>query len=295
MIAKDPAVSNATGYIGPGGHVGSRENNGRLFILLKLTRSARALHRLIRSSGGSISSLQKLQAFRSSCRPRRKYSNLASRLSKTQYQYTLTDVNQDELGIDGHRDFMRNCVACGTRRCRNRPGQCRPSTQTADRSRRRIASGIDHATVDNTLYDAFGVPAPRRAAVHHAQQQLCHPGSGSVIPARPLSPLNRIYGCAHLQQEPWCRWGRSPRLRRGLRHWRSIMSEPTSVGDAELQPRARRRRGDRRSRLIQNATAALHMQGYRDGGVSGNAQAFSSPSLKSTPVLIVGGPSSRSI
>jgi Cu/Ag efflux pump CusA len=93
LISKDPAVANATGYIGPGGPTVT-ENNGRLFILLKppAQRDLTA-DQVIRHLNQKLQHVQGMQVFMQATQD----INLASRLSKTQYQYTLTDVNQDEL------------------------------------------------------------------------------------------------------------------------------------------------------------------------------------------------------
>ncbi|MCP2145805.1 UNVERIFIED_ORG: multidrug efflux pump subunit AcrB [Bradyrhizobium japonicum] len=93
VIAKDPSVANATGYIGPGGPTVT-ENNGRLFVLLKPRNERQfSADEVIRQLDAKLAKLQGIAVFMQATQD----INLASRLSKTQYQFTLTDVNQDEL------------------------------------------------------------------------------------------------------------------------------------------------------------------------------------------------------
>jgi multidrug efflux pump subunit AcrB len=95
IIAKDPSVANATGYIGPGGPTVT-ENNGRLFVLLKPRGERRfSGDEVIRQLDSKLAELKGISVFMQATQD----INLASRLSKTQYQFTLTDVNQDELNL----------------------------------------------------------------------------------------------------------------------------------------------------------------------------------------------------
>jgi multidrug efflux pump subunit AcrB len=107
LISKDPAVANATGYIGPGGPTVT-ENNGRLFILLR-PPSQRNLtaDQVIRRLNQNLQHVQGMQVFMQATQD----INLASRLSKTQYQYTLTDVNQDELNQWASREVNKRIPA----------------------------------------------------------------------------------------------------------------------------------------------------------------------------------------
>ena len=93
VIASDPSVANATGYIGPGGPTVT-ENNGRLFVLLKPRNQRRfSADEVIRQLDTKLAKLKGIAVFMQATQD----INLGSRLSKTQYQFTLTDVNQDEL------------------------------------------------------------------------------------------------------------------------------------------------------------------------------------------------------
>src|SRR5271165_1986825 len=93
VVVKDPAVASAIAYIGPGGSTVT-ENDGRMFITLKPQgqRSVSAdqviarLNRALQPVEGITLYMQAAQDI-----------NIGARLSKTQYQYTLVDVDSDEL------------------------------------------------------------------------------------------------------------------------------------------------------------------------------------------------------
>jgi HAE1 family hydrophobic/amphiphilic exporter-1 len=277
VIAKDPAVVNATGYIGPGGPTVT-ENNGRLFILLKPRdqRDASA-DQIIRRLDQKLQKVQGIGVYMQAAQD----INLASRLSKTQYQYTLTDVNQDELNQWASRLYEK---------LRTLPELADVASDQASAGRqiklqidRDAASrlGIDPATVDNTLYDAFGQ--------RHVAQLFTTLNSYYVIlevdPTFQLGPyaLNRIYvrsssgAMVPLGQFTKVENGTSPLAVNHQSQFPSVtlsfnLAPGVAVGTAVA--------------AIQHATAELHMPGTVAASFQGNAQAFQS-SLKSTPVLIV--------
>src|SRR6202022_1206862 len=93
VVTKDLAVASAIAYIGPGGPTVTL-NDGRMFITLKplAQRSASAdqviarLNRALQPVDGVPLYMQAAQDIK-----------IGARLSKTQYQYTLVDVDNDEL------------------------------------------------------------------------------------------------------------------------------------------------------------------------------------------------------
>ncbi|GCC48815.1 hypothetical protein chiPu_0033141, partial [Chiloscyllium punctatum] len=152
VISRNPSVANATGYIGPGGPTVT-ENNGRLFVLLKprAERNASA-DQVIRQLDTALQKIKGMSVFMQATQD----INLASRLSKTQYQFTLTDVNQDELNLWAGKLYQK---------LKTLPELADVATDQANAARqlklqidRDAASrlGIDPAAVDNTLYDSFG-------------------------------------------------------------------------------------------------------------------------------------------
>lgn len=277
VIAKDPSVANATGYIGPGGPTVT-ENNGRLFVLLK-PRKQRSLSadQVIRELDAKLAKLQGIAVFMQATQD----INLASRLSKTQYQFTLTDVNQDELSSWASKLLEK---------LKNRPELADVASDQANAARqlklkidRDAASrlGIDPAAVDNTLYDAFGQ--------RHVAQLFTTLNTYYVIlevdPSFQSGPyaLNRIYvhssngSTVPLGQFTTIDYGSAPLAVNHQNQFPSVtlsfnLAPGTSVGAAVA--------------AVQQETAALHMPSTIATSFQGNAQAFQS-ALASTPILIV--------
>jgi multidrug efflux pump subunit AcrB len=277
IIAQDPSVANATGYIGPGGPTVT-ENNGRLFVLLK-PRNERnfTADQVIRQLDAKLSKVQGIAVFMQATQD----INLASRLSKTQYQFTLTDVNQDELNTWASKLFAK---------LKTIPELADVASDQANAARqlklnidRDAASrlGIDPAAVDNTLYDAFGQ--------RHVAQLFTTLNTYYVIlevdPSFQLGPyaLNRIYvrssngTMVPLSQFTNIDYGSAPLAVNHQSQFPSVtlsfnLSPGTSVGAAVS--------------AVQKATDALHMPSTIATSFQGNAQAFQS-ALASTPILIV--------
>lgn len=277
VIAKDPSVANATGYIGPGGPTVT-ENNGRLFVLLKPRNERQfSADEVIRQLDSKLAKLQGIAVFMQATQD----INLASRLSKTQYQFTLTDVNQGELNSWASKLFEN---------LKKRPELADVASDQADAARqlklkidRDAASrlGIDPAAVDNTLYDAFGqrhvaqlfttlntyyvileVDPSFQSGPYALNRIYVHSSNGSMVPLGQFTTIE--YGSAalavnHQNQFP------SVTLSFNL-------SPGRAVGTAVA--------------AVQQETAALHMPSTIATSFQGNAQAFQS-ALASTPVLIL--------
>jgi hydrophobe/amphiphile efflux-1 (HAE1) family protein len=277
VIAKDPSVANATGYIGPGGPTVT-ENNGRLFVLLKPRNERQfSADEVIRQLDAKLAKLQGIAVFMQATQD----INLASRLSKTQYQFTLTDVNQDELNSWASKLFET---------LKRRPELADVASDQANAARqlklkidRDAASrlGIDPAAVDNTLYDAFGQ--------RHVAQLFTTLNTYYVIlevdPSFQSGPyaLNRIYvrssngSMVPLGQFTTVEYGSAALAVNHQNQFPSVtlsfnLSPGTAVGTAVA--------------AVQQETAALHMPSTIATSFQGNAQAFQS-ALASTPVLIL--------
>lgn len=277
VIAKDPSVTNATGYIGPGGPTVT-ENNGRLFVLLKPRNERQfSADEVIRQLDAKLAKLQGIAVFMQATQD----INLASRLSKTQYQFTLTDVNQDELNSWAGKLFDA---------LKKRPELADVASDQANAARqlklkidRDAASrlGIDPAAVDNTLYDAFGQ--------RHVAQLFTTLNTYYVIlevdPSFQSGPyaLNRIYvrssngSMVPLSQFTTIEYGSAALAVNHQNQFPSVtlsfnLSPGTAVGTAVA--------------AVQQETAALHMPSTVATSFQGNAQAFQS-ALASTPVLIL--------
>jgi hydrophobe/amphiphile efflux-1 (HAE1) family protein len=277
LISKDPAVANATGYIGPGGPTVT-ENNGRLFIQLKPHNQRDvSADEVIRRLDAKLQSIQGIRAYLQAAQD----INLGARLSKTQYQYTLTDVDQDELNAWASKLFKA---------LQTLPELSDVATDQANTGRqlnleinRDTAArlGIDPATVDNTLYDAFGqrVVAQIFTTLNYYYVIM------EVEPQFQLGPytLNRIYVHSSTGVEvPLGQFVKivpsvAPVAVNHQGQFPSVtlsfnLSPGSSVGSAVA--------------AIQKAAQSLHLPATIATSFQGNAQAFQA-SLRSTPILIV--------
>ena len=142
---KDPAVASANAYIGPGGPTVT-ENDGRMFITLKpYGRAARrrpgdraARTRRCSRSEGITLYMQAAQDI-----------TVGARVSKTQYQYTLVDVDSDEL--DHWAPILLKklqSIAAADRR-RQRSAEHRPGPE--DRDQPRVASSSSASTLRSSI------------------------------------------------------------------------------------------------------------------------------------------------
>jgi hydrophobe/amphiphile efflux-1 (HAE1) family protein len=270
VISRNPSVANATGYIGPGGPTVT-ENNGRLFVLLKprAERNASA-DQVIRQLDTALQKIKGMSVFMQATQD----INLASRLSKTQYQFTLTDVNQDELNLWAGKLYQK---------LKTLPELADVATDQANAARqlklqidRDAASrlGIDPAAVDNTLYDSFGQ--------RHVAQLFTTLNTYYVIlevdPSFQLGPyaLNRIYirssagTMVPLSQIASIDYGTAPL---SVNHQSQFPSVTLSFN---LAP----------GTAVGTAVAELHVPSTVVTSFQGNAQAFQA-ALASTPILIL--------
>ena len=152
IASRDPAVASAVGYIGPGGPTVT-ENNGRVFITLKpkSQRDATADQVIARLSK-ALQHIQGMALYMQAALD----INIGARLSKTQYQFTLTDVDNAGLGIYAPKLLSKlQSLPQLSSIASDQQSTGRALTVQIDRS---AASrlGIDPALIDSTLYDTFG-------------------------------------------------------------------------------------------------------------------------------------------
>ena len=152
ITSRDPAVASAVGYIGPGGPTVT-ENDGRVFITLKPKgeRDVTADQVIARLT----TALQRVQGMTLYMQAAQDI-NIGSRLSKTQYQFTLTDVDSAELNLYAPKLLAKlQALPELTSVASDQQSTGRTLDVEIDRS---AASrlGIDPAAIDSTLYDAFG-------------------------------------------------------------------------------------------------------------------------------------------
>ena len=277
LAARDPAVATAVGFIGPGGATVT-ENNGRVFLTLKPKgeRDVTADEVIARLSK-VLQQVQGITLFMQAAQD----ITIGGRLSKTQYQYTLTGVNRDELNLTAPKVLAAlKTLPELTGVASDQQSAARTLTIEIDRAAA-ARLGIDPALVDDTLYDAFG--QRHVARIYTALNQYY--AILEVDPAYQLGPgaLDRIY--VRSQSNTAVPISQIARLVPGVapaavNHQGQFPSVTLSFN---LAPGATIGAA---VAAVQRATAALHLPGSIATGFQGNAQAFQA-SLSSTPPLIL--------
>ncbi len=152
ILSKDPAIQSVASYIGPGGPTATL-NQGRIFIVLKPKPERKAsADQVINRLRPRLAHIQGITLYMQAAQD----ITIGARLSKTQYQYTLTDADSNELthwsaifleklrALDLISDVASDQANAGPR-----------LEVTVNRE---VASsfGILPTTIDNALDDAFG-------------------------------------------------------------------------------------------------------------------------------------------
>jgi HAE1 family hydrophobic/amphiphilic exporter-1 len=277
VVTKDPAVASATAYIGPGGSTVT-ENDGRMFVTLKphAQRNATA-DQVIARLNQALQPVQGIRLYMQAAQD----INVGARLSKTQYQYTLVDVDSDELN---------HWAPLLVQKMQALPQLSDVATdqQSAGRTlniaiNRDVASrlGIDPALVDGILYDAFGQRHVARIYTALNQYYVIL----EVDPGFQLGPnaLSRIYAksatgtAVPLSELASVTPSVAPLAVNHQGQFPSVtlsfnLAAESTIGDAVA--------------AIRKAASDLRLPPSIATGFQGNAQAFQS-SLGSTPILIV--------
>ena len=277
IVSHDPAVASAVGYIGPGGPTVT-ENDGRVFITLKPQgQRSMSADQIIARLGKALEPVQGMTLYMQAAQD----INIGALLSKTQYQFTLTDVDSQELNLYAPQLLKKlQAIPLLSSPASDQQSAGRTLSIEIDRS---AASrfGIDPAKIDSTLYDAFG------------QRHV----------ARIYTTLNQYYVILELDQTDQLGPAALQRIYVRSQDGTEVpLSQVTSLKTV-LAPLAVNHQGQFPSvtlsfnlapgasigqavSAVQQAAASLHMPASVATSFQGNAQAFRS-SLSSTPVLIV--------
>jgi hydrophobe/amphiphile efflux-1 (HAE1) family protein len=275
-VERDPAVASVGAYIGAGGAT-STENQGRIFIALK-PRNDRAtidqvMARLNQDARGVVGMRLFMQPVQD--------VNIGGRLTATQYQYTLSDVDLSEL--DKWGPIIETALAKLPQLADVTSDQQSAAPQLTLAINRDTASrlGITSEQIDAVLYDAFGqrpisqlytslnqyfvimeVDAGFQLGPNALQRIYVRSQTSGMVPLSELVTLHTTVSPLSVNHE-----GQFP----------SVTISFNLKGDAPLGPAVS---------AIQQQMAALHVPPTISAGFQGNAQAFQS-SLSSTPILIL--------
>jgi len=275
IVLSDPAVDGLGSFIGAGG--GGTLNNGRMFITLKpnnqrdvtadqiIDRLRRKLSKIV----GFNVFLQSVQDIR-----------MGGRMSKSQFQYTLQSQDLAALGTWSDRFVAKLKEAPKLRDVTS--DQQMLGLQMNVVVDREAASrlGVSLATIDNTLYDAFGQRQVSTIYSPYNQHYVVLEADPEL--QRDPSALNRIYvASANGVQVPLGSLAHFVPSNTSL----SVNHQgqfPAVTISFNLAPNASLSDADD---AIDRAMAELHMPSTVTGGFQGTAQVFQA-SLKNMPLLI---------
>jgi HAE1 family hydrophobic/amphiphilic exporter-1 len=275
-VLKDPAVASVGAYIGAGGAT-STENQGRVFIALKPKPQRGPITTVIERLNRSVGSVMGVRLFMQPVQD----INIGGRLTATQYQYTLADIDAGELNkwapiIQGALGKLPQITDLAS-------DQQSAAPQLTLEINRDTASrlGIDAAAIDAALYDAFG-QRPISQLYTSLNQYFV------IMEVRPdfqLGPnaLQRIYiksqtaGMVPLSELVTQHTTLAPLSVNHQGQFPSVTLSFNLKANAPLGPAVA---------AINQAMQSLHVPPTIQASFQGNAQAFQS-SLSSTPILIV--------
>src|ERR1700731_2513798 len=276
VVTKDPAVAAANAYIGPGGPTVT-ENDGRVFITLKPLNQRAGVAQVIARLNKALQPVYGITLYMQAAQD----ITIGARVSKTQYQYPLVDVDIDEL--DHWAPILFNKLK--TLPQLTDVGSDQQSTGRVLKAEidRQLAQqlGINPSVVDSILYDAFGQRVAARIYTRLNQYFVIL----EVQPDFQLGPnaLSRIYATSSSGKEvPLSQFTTitSTVAPIAVNHQGQFPSVTLSFN---LPPNASIGAA---VAAIQQATKELHLPPSIATSFQGSAQAFQS-SLSSTPILIL--------
>jgi multidrug efflux pump len=152
VVLKDPAVLNVASFIGSDG-TNATTNSGRLSITLKPLdeRDANA-DEIIQRLAPKLAEVDGIQTYLQSVQD----LQIDSRISRTQYQYTLEDADPKELAVWAPRlvtELRKETILRDVASDQENAGLQTSLTIDRDTASR---LGISPQVIDDTLYDAFG-------------------------------------------------------------------------------------------------------------------------------------------
>jgi HAE1 family hydrophobic/amphiphilic exporter-1 len=276
VVQKDPAVSAVSAYIGAGGAT-STENQGRVFIALKPKAERSSITAVMARLDQAMLSVSGVRLFMQPVQD----INIGGRLTATQYQYTLTDVDFTEL--NRWAPIVQNALAKLPQIIDLTSDQQSTAPQVTLSINRDVASrlGVTAADIDGVLYDAFGQRPISQMFTSLNQYFVIM----EVTPGFQLGPnaLQRIYvksqtaGMVPLSELVTQQPTVTPLSVNHQGQFPSVTLSFNLKGNAPLGPAVA---------AIGRTMAALHAPPTIQATFQGNAQAFQS-SLSSTPILIV--------
>jgi HAE1 family hydrophobic/amphiphilic exporter-1 len=277
VVMKDPAVAAANAYIGPGGPTVT-ENDGRVFITLKpLGQRTVSADQVIERLGKALQSVWGITLYMQAAQD----ITVGAQVSKTQYQYTLVDVDSDELDhwapilLQKLQTLPQLTDVASDQQSTGRVLKVEVNRQLAQQL------GINPSVVDSILYDAFGQRVAARIYTRLNQyfvilevepdfqlgpnalsRIFATSSSGTEVPLSEFAKINSMVAPIAVNHQ-----GQFPSVTLSFN-----LPPKISIGSAVS--------------AIQQATKGLHLPASIAASFQGSAQAFQN-SLSSTPILIL--------
>ncbi|MEA2737714.1 MAG: hypothetical protein QOH05_1021, partial [Acetobacteraceae bacterium] len=275
-VLKDPAVATVGAYIGAGGAT-STENQGRIFLALKPEAQRPPIAMVMARINQEMHAVSGVRLFMQPVQD----VNIGGRLTATQYQYTLNDVDLTEL--NRWAPIIQEALGKLPQIIDLTSDQQSAAPQLTLKINRDVASrlGITAAAIDSVLYDAFGQRPISQLYTSLNQYFVVM----EVNPAMQYGPdaLHRIYvrsqtaGMVPLSELVTLQPTVAPLSVNHQGQFPSVTLSFNLRGKAPLGPAVA---------AIDAAMAQLKVPPTIQASFQGNAQAFQS-SLSSTPILIL--------
>ncbi|HET6305993.1 MAG TPA: efflux RND transporter permease subunit [Rhodopila sp.] len=275
-VMKDPAVQTVGAYIGAGGAT-STENQGRIFVALKPKEQRAPMSEVMAHLTQRAKAVPGVRLYLQAVQD----VTIGGRLTATQYQYTLTDVDLSEL--NKWAPIIQDALGKLPQVVDLTSDQQSAGPQLKLEINRDVASrlGITPADIDTVLYDAFGQRPISQLYTSLNQYFVIM----EVNPKFQLGPqaLTRIYvrsqtaGMVPLSQLVTLHHEVAPLSVNHQGQFPSVTISFNLKGNAPLGPAVA---------AINQTMEGLHIPPTIQASFQGNAQAFQS-SLASTPILIV--------
>jgi hydrophobe/amphiphile efflux-1 (HAE1) family protein len=276
VVMKDPAVAAANAYIGPGGPTVT-ENDGRVFITLKPPSQRAGVDQVIARLNETLQPVWGITLYMQAAQD----ITIGARVSKTQYQYTLVDVDSDELDhwapilLKKLQTLPQLTDVASDQQSAGRVLKVEVDRHLAEQL------GINPSAVDSILYDAFGQRVAARIYTRLNQYFVIL----EVEPDFQLGPnaLRRIYATSSSGKEvPLSEFAKitSTVAPIALNHQGQFPSVTLSFN---LPPNVS---VGQAVSAMQHAAKELHLPASIATSFQGSAQAFQN-SLSSTPILIL--------
>jgi hydrophobe/amphiphile efflux-1 (HAE1) family protein len=278
IILKDPAVASVASYIGPGPSNAS-PNQGRMFIALK-PLSKRGPHggapEVIARLDKQLQAVVGIKIFMQAAQD----LTIGSRLSKSEYQYTLVDIDPGELSYWSSR--LVNALKTDNRLTDVASDAVSGGQQLNILIDRKAASalGIRAKDIDEALYNAFGQRAATKVFTSLGQYLVIV----EVAPEYRSGPaaLDRIYlrsstgAAVPLRQIAHIPVGMAPLVINHQSQFPSVtisfnLKPGISIGTAVT--------------AVQNAVQHLHFPLTVDGSFQGSAQAYQTALSGQIPLI----------